>query len=65
MFLAIGQLSGAAVIGGVAASRGGGTDGYQLALLILGLLTAMLVVAGFGLKSRGVEQAEAAAAAKA
>jgi len=64
VFLAIGQLSGAAVIGGVAASRGGGTDGYQLALLILGLLTAMLVVAGFGLKSRGVEQAEAAAAAK-
>jgi EmrB/QacA subfamily drug resistance transporter len=65
VFLAIGQLSGAAVIGGVAASRGGGTGGYQLALLILGILTAVLVVAGFGLKSRAVEQAEAAAAAKA
>ncbi len=31
VFLAVGQLSGAAVIGGVAASRGGGTPGYQLA----------------------------------
>lgn len=63
VFLAIGQLSGAAVIGGVAASQGGGTGGYQLALLVLGVLTAMLVVAGFGLKSREVEHAEAAAAA--
>jgi len=64
VFLSIGQLSGAAVIGGVAASRGGGTEGYQLALLILGILTAVLVVAGFGLKSRGAERAEGAAAAK-
>jgi len=63
VFLAVGQLSGAAVIGGVAASRGGGTEGYQLALLILGLLTAALAVAGFGLKSRRVEQAEVASAA--
>jgi len=65
VFLAIGQLSGAAVIGGVAASRGGGTEGYQLALLILGVLTAVLVVAGFGLKSRAAEQSEAAAATQA
>lgn len=63
VFLAIGQLSGAAVIGGVATSRGGGTDGYQMALLILGILTAVLVVAAFGLKSRTVEQAEAASTA--
>ncbi|MBL8200326.1 MAG: MFS transporter [Chromatiales bacterium] len=65
VFLAIGQLSGAAVIGGVAASRGGGTEGYQLALLVLGILTALLVVAGFALKSRAIEQAEAAATATA
>lgn len=65
VFLSIGQLSGAAVIGGVAASGGGGTAGYQLALLILGIFTAVLVVAGFGLKSRAVEQVEAAAVAKA
>lgn len=59
VFLAIGQLAGAAIIGGVAASRGGGTRGYQLALLILGLLTAVLTMAGFGLKSRAAEQATA------
>jgi MFS family permease len=59
VFLAVGQLSGAALIGGVAASQGGGTKGYQLALLILGGLTAMLAVAGFGLKSRAVEKATA------
>ena len=59
VFLAVGQLSGAAVIGGVAASRGGGTQGYQLALLILGILTAVLAVAAFGLKSRTVERATA------
>lgn len=62
VFLAIGQLSGAAVIGGVAASRGGGTAGYQLALLILGVLTAVLVAVAFGLKSRATEQAAAARA---
>lgn len=62
VFLAIGQLSGAAVIGGVAASRGGGTAGYQLALLILGVLTAVLVAVAFGLKSRATEQAAAAQA---
>lgn len=59
VFLAVGQLSGAAVIGGVAASRGGGTQGYQLALLILGILTAVLTVAAFGLKSRTIERATA------
>jgi hypothetical protein len=59
VFLAVGQLSGAAVIGGVAASRGGGTQGYQLALLILGILTAVLTVAAFGLKSRATERATA------
>jgi multidrug resistance protein len=59
VFLSVGQLSGAAVIGGVAASRGGGTAGYQLALLVLGGLTALLAIAGFGLKSRAVEKATA------
>ncbi len=59
VFLAVGQLSGAALIGGVAASQGGGTPGYQLALLILGGLTALLAVAGFGLKSRAIERATA------
>jgi MFS family permease len=63
LFLAVGQLAGAALIGGVATSRGGGPAGYQFAFLLLGLLTAALVVAGFGLKSRAAEQAALAAAA--
>jgi len=62
VFLSVGQLSGAAIIGGVAASHGGGTQGYQLALLILGGLIAVLAVAGFGLKSRAKERASAAPA---
>jgi MFS family permease len=62
VFLAIGQIAGAALIGGVATSRGGGTAGYQFALLLLGLLTAVLVVVGFGLKSRAAERAAAATA---
>ncbi|MEZ5564714.1 MAG: MFS transporter [Gammaproteobacteria bacterium] len=56
VFMSVGLLAGAAVIGGVAASQGGGAAGYQLALLILGSLTALLAVAGFALKSRSAEQ---------
>lgn len=62
LFLAVGQLAGAALIGGVATSRGGGPAGYQFAFLLLGVLTAALVAAGFGLKSRAAERAALAAA---
>jgi MFS family permease len=62
LFLAVGQLAGAAFIGGVATSRGGGPEGYQFAFLLLGLLTAVLVAVGAGLKSRAAEQAALAAA---
>ncbi|MEO7387307.1 MAG: MFS transporter [Gammaproteobacteria bacterium] len=65
VFLAVGQLSGAALIGGVATSEGGGTHGYQTALLILGVLTALLAVAAFRLKSRAAEQQAAAGSAPA
>lgn len=60
VFLAVGQLAGAALIGGVAASNGGGTHGYQLAFMILGGFTALLVLVGFGLKSQAEEKAHAA-----
>lgn len=56
VFLTVGQLAGTATIGGVAASHGGGAAGYQLALLILGILIALLAVVAFALKSRHVEQ---------
>jgi MFS family permease len=63
VFLAVGQLTGAAIIGGVATSQGGGAPGYQLAFLVLGIITGLLVLAAFGLKSREQERATAAAAA--
>lgn len=62
VFMTVGQLGGAAIIGGVAASEGGGAHGYQVALLILGILTVALTIAGFALKSRHVEKQTAAEA---
>lgn len=62
VFMAVGQLMGAAIVGGVAASRGGGSPGYQAAFLTLGLLTACLVVASMALQSRAHERAQTAAA---
>jgi multidrug resistance protein len=62
IFLAIGQLLGAAIVGSVAASRGGGAVGYQAAFLTLGTLTALLLGVSFALKSRSRELADAAAA---
>ena len=60
VFLAVGQLFGAAIVGGVAASRGGGAVGYQSAFVVLGVLTASLVVFALALKSRTAERSEAA-----
>lgn len=62
VFLAVGQLMGAAIVGGVAASRGGGVVGYQTAFLVLAVLTAIMVVVATALKSRAAEEAAAAAA---
>ena len=61
VFLSIGQLGGAAVVGGVAASRGGGTVGYQSALLVLGVFTGLLVLVAIGLKGRQQETSKPAA----
>jgi len=44
IFLAIGQLGGAAVVGAVATSAGGGDVGYQLAI---GVLAAITLLIGF------------------
>ena len=59
VFLSTGLLTGAALVGGIAASRGDATSGYQLALLVLAALTGLLAVLGFGLKSRREELATA------
>ncbi len=62
VFMAVGQLLGAAIVGSVAASRGGGSDGYQAAFLTLAVLTGCLVVVSQALKSRAHEQAATASA---
>lgn len=58
VFMSVGQLLGAAIVGGVAASRGGGVTGYQAGFLVLGILSGIMLLVAFGLKSRAVEQAE-------
>jgi multidrug resistance protein len=47
IFLAIGQLSGAAIVGAVATSAGGGTEGYQLSFGVLAAIT--FVICGIAL----------------
>jgi len=60
VFLAVGQLLGAAIVGGVAASRGGGVVGYQKAFLVLAIVTAVMIVISTALKSKDAEEAAAA-----
>ncbi len=62
VFMAVGQLLGAAIVGGVAASRGGGAAGYQAAFMTLAVLTGALLFVAVALKSRRVEESERAAA---
>ena len=58
VFLAIGQLMGAAIVGGVAASKGGGVIGYQSAFLVLASVTAIMTLVATALKSKAAEIAE-------
>lgn len=65
MFYSIGRLCGAAVVGTVAASQGGGAVGYQSALLVMATLAATLVIIATNLKSKADEQVDAAKVADA
>jgi EmrB/QacA subfamily drug resistance transporter len=49
IFLAIGQLAGAAVVGSVATSLGGGQPGYQGAFVVLAAITLLMLGISFGL----------------
>ncbi len=51
----VGQLLGGAVVGAVAASQGGGPEGYQSAFLVVGLLALACFAAAFTLKGRTAE----------
>ena len=65
VFLAVGQMLGAAIVGGVAASRGGGTAGYQSAFIVLAGLTALMAALSLALKSHAGERPEKLAAGSA
>ncbi|NPV55791.1 MAG: MFS transporter [Anaerolineae bacterium] len=55
VFTSIGQLVGSAVVGAVANSLGGGIPGYSASYLVIGIVSAFLIVAALGLKSRSEE----------
>jgi MFS family permease len=52
VFTSVGQLVGAASVGAVAASMGGGIDGYSAAYLAIGVVSLLLTFLALGLKSR-------------
>ncbi len=52
IFLAVGQLTGAAIVGAVATSAGGGTRGYQASLGVLAAITLLIALLGLALKKR-------------
>ncbi len=59
VFTSMGQLVGGALVGAVAASFGGGANGYTAAYFAVGLATALLALATLGLKNRAEELATA------
>ena len=59
IFLAVGQLSGAAVVGAVATSAGGGTTGYQASFSVLAVIT--VVIGAIALRLRNIRPGVAAA----
>jgi MFS family permease len=56
LFFSVGRLLGAATVGGVAASHGGGTLGYQVAFVVMGIPAAAMVFLATRLKSKAAEQ---------
>jgi len=55
IFLAIGQLMGAAIVGSVAASKGGGQLGYQMAFLVLAIFCLLITGVSLSLKKADAE----------
>jgi EmrB/QacA subfamily drug resistance transporter len=51
----LGQLIGAALVGALAASMGGGVVGFAAAFLVVGLVFLLLLLLGLGLKGRAAE----------
>ena len=57
LFTGTGQLFGAALVGAVASSHGGGSHGLRTAYLVIGIMSALLFIASAFLKSRARERA--------
>jgi len=57
LFTGIGQLFGAALVGAIASSHGGGSAGLRAAYLLVGVMSAGLFIASCCLKPRTVELA--------
>ncbi|MCX6306251.1 MAG: MFS transporter [Bacteroidetes bacterium] len=55
IFISIGQLTGAALIGAIAATTPGKTTGYGIAFLVMTLLSVFLIFLAFFLKNRKQE----------
>ncbi len=51
LFLSVGQLTGAALVGGVAASQGTGIGGYQHALLLIAVVMCVVILLSSALKN--------------
>ena len=51
----IGQLLGAALVGGITASMGGGAAGYQFSYTVMGLFTASLLILAIRLRSKSAQ----------
>jgi EmrB/QacA subfamily drug resistance transporter len=60
--LAVGQLTGAALVGAVATSHGGGAAGFQLGFIVVGVIMSVTTLIALGLKSRAAERAAAGVA---
>uniref|UniRef100_A0A7C1FHR5 MFS transporter n=1 Tax=Caldilinea aerophila TaxID=133453 RepID=A0A7C1FHR5_9CHLR len=55
LFTSVGQLVGAALVGAVIASMGGGLSGYSAAYLTIGVVALVLTMLAVGLKPRSAE----------
>ena len=54
--ISIGQLLGAAMVGGITASQGGGASGYQATYTVMGAISAVLLLLAVRLRGRVVEK---------
>lgn len=57
LFTSVGQMASSAIVGAVAASKGGGVTGYGSAYMAIGVIAAVMVFLTLGLKNQQQERA--------